>query len=180
MARLKEYYAKEVVPRLIKKNNYTSVMQVPKIVKITVNIGLGEAIANAKVLEAAADDLTKITGQKAVLTSARTSISNFKLRAGAKIGVKVTLRREIMFEFLDRLVNVAIPRIRDFRGVSDKSFDCRGNYNLGIREQIIFPEIEYDKIDKIRGMNITITTSAETDEEARQLLTEMGMPFVKQ
>jgi len=179
MARLKEIYNKEVVPKLMKENNYSSVMQVPRITKITVNIGLGESIANAKVLDAAAEDLTKITGQKPIFTRAKKSISNFKLRQGVKIGVAVTLRREKMYEFLDRLTNVAIPRIRDFRGISAKSFDGRGNFNLGIREQLIFPEIDYDKIDKIRGMNISITTTAKTDEECRQLLSEMGMPFRK-
>ena len=179
MARLKEFYQKDVVPKLRKEQEYESIMEVPRITKITLNIGLGEALDNPKALEAAVDDLTKITGQKPVLTQARKSISNFKLREGAKIGAKVTLRRERMYEFLDRLVNVAIPRIRDFRGVSNKSFDGRGNYNLGIREQIIFPEIDYDKIDKIRGMNISITTTAKSDEECRRLLTEMGMPFAK-
>ena len=179
MARLKEQYQKEIVSRLLKKNEYDSVMEVPKLTKITLNMGLGEAIASPKVLEAAMDDMTKIAGQKPVLTQARKSISNFKLREGARIGVKVTLRREQMYEFLDRLVNIAIPRIRDFRGLSNKSFDGRGNYNLGIKEQIIFPEIDYDKIDKIRGMNISITTTARTDEECRQLLAELGMPFSK-
>ena len=154
-------------------------MEVPRLTKITVNIGVGEAIGNAKALEAAADDLAKITGQRPVLTLARKSISNFKLRKGAKIGARVTLRRERMYEFLDRLMNVAIPRIRDFRGISTKSFDGRGNFNLGIKEQIIFPEIDYDKIDKIRGMTISITTTAKNDEECRQLLSEMGMPFSK-
>jgi len=163
----------------MKDNNYSSVMEVPKLTKITVNIGMGEAIANPKSLDAAAEDMAKIVGQKPVFTKARKSISNFKLRQGARIGVMVTLRRERMYEFLDRLMNVAIPRIRDFRGISAKSFDGRGNFNLGIREQIIFPEIDYDKIDKIRGMNISITTTAKTDEECRQLLTELGMPFRK-
>ncbi len=179
MARLKEFYQKEVVPKLMKANKYSSVMQVPRLSKITVNVGVGEALANAKALDAVADDLTKITGQKPILTQARKSISNFKLRKGVKIGVQVTLRRERMYEFFDRLTNVSIPRIRDFRGVSPKSFDGRGNFNMGIKEQIIFPEIEYDKIDKIRGMTISITTTARTDEECRQLLTEMGMPFSK-
>jgi large subunit ribosomal protein L5 len=179
MARLKEFYQKEVIPKLRKDREYKSIMEVPKIAKITINIGLGEALDNPKALEAAVEDLTKITGQRPVLTQARKSISNFKLREGAKIGAKVTLRRERMYEFFDRLVNVAIPRIRDFRGISNKSFDGRGNYNLGIREQIIFPEIDYDKIDKIRGMNISITTTARNDEECRRLLTEMGMPFAK-
>lgn len=179
MARLKEFYQKEVIPKLRKEQEYQSIMEVPRITKITINIGLGEALDNPKALEAAVEDLTKITGQRPVLTQARKSISNFKLRAGAKIGAKVTLRRERMYEFFDRLVNVAIPRIRDFRGVSNKSFDGRGNYNLGIREQIIFPEIDYDKIDKIRGMNVSITTTARNDEECRRLLAEMGMPFAK-
>ncbi|MEP0828326.1 MAG: 50S ribosomal protein L5 [Candidatus Zixiibacteriota bacterium] len=179
MARLKDYYYKEVVPKLLKQNKYRSTMEVPRLSKITVNIGVGEAIGNAKALEAAADDLAKITGQRPVLTLAKKSISNFKLRKGAKIGARVTLRRERMYEFLDRLMNVAIPRIRDFRGISTKSFDGRGNFNLGIKEQIIFPEIDYDKIDKIRGMTISITTTAKNDEECRQLLSEMGMPFSK-
>nr|MBN2276338.1 50S ribosomal protein L5 [candidate division Zixibacteria bacterium] len=179
MARLKELYKEKIVPKLMKENNYSSVMEVPRIDKVTVNIGVGEAIGNAKALDAAMEDLTKITGQKPVFTKARKSISNFKLRQGARIGVSVTLRRERMYEFLDRLMNVAIPRIRDFRGISPKSFDGRGNFNLGIREQLIFPEIDYDKIDKIRGMNISITTTAKSDEECRQLLTELGMPFRK-
>jgi large subunit ribosomal protein L5 len=179
MARLGEFYKKEIVPKLMKQFKYTSVMQVPKLTKVTVNIGLGEAVANPKTLDAAVDDLTAICGQKPILTKAKKSISNFKLRAGAKIGAKVTLRRERMYEFLDRLMNVAVPRIRDFRGISAKAFDGRGNFNLGIREQIIFPEIDYDKIDRIRGMNISITTTANTDEECRQLLTELGMPFAK-
>jgi len=179
MARLKEKYLKEVVSKLIKENKYNSVMEVPKLEKITVNVGTGENIQNPKVMEAVVDDMTKITGRKPRITRARKSISNFKLRQGMPIGCMVTLRREVMYEFFDRLVNVAMPRIRDFRGVSPKSFDGRGNYNLGLTEQIIFPEIDYDKIDKIRGMNITIVTSAKTDDEARQLLTEMGMPFRK-
>jgi large subunit ribosomal protein L5 len=179
MARLKKLYLDKIVPRLMKENGYSSIMQVPKITKITVNVGLGEAIANPKVIDAAVEDLSKITGQKPLVTSARKSISNFKLREGARIGAKVTLRRERMYEFLDRLLNVAIPRIRDFRGISNKAFDGHGNYNLGITEQIIFPEIDYDKIDKVRGMNISITTTARTDQECRQLLTELGMPFAK-
>jgi large subunit ribosomal protein L5 len=179
MARLKSKYKDEIIPRLMKENKYSSVMEVPKVMKVTVNVGVGEAIANAKALESAADDLTKITGQRPIFTRAKKSISNFKLRQGARIGVSVTLRRERMYEFLDRLMNVAVPRIRDFRGISTKSFDGRGNFNLGIREQIIFPEIDYDKIDKIRGMNISITTTAKTDDECRQLLTELGMPFRK-
>lgn len=179
MARLKERYTSEIVPKLMKQNNYKSVMQVPKITKISVNIGVGEAIENAKTLEAAVGDLSKITGRKPKVTRARKSISNFKLREGVAIGCCVTLRREGMYEFFDRLVNIAIPRIRDFRGINPKSFDGRGNFNFGVKEQLIFPEIEYDKIDKIRGMNIAIATTAKTDEEARQLLTEMGMPFRK-
>jgi large subunit ribosomal protein L5 len=177
MARLKDKYFQEVVPRLQKLHGYKSNMRVPRLDKIVVNVGLGEALANAKVLEAAATDLTWITGQKPVRRRARKSISNFKLREGNPIGMMVTLRGKRMYEFFDRLVNVAIPRIRDFRGVPTKSFDGRGNYTLGIREQIIFAEINYDKVDKIRGMNVTICTTAETDEEARELLTEMGMPF---
>lgn len=179
MARLKEKFIKDIVPKLMKDNKYASVMEVPRIDKITVNIGVGEATQNPKALEAVMDDLTRITGRKPRITKARKSISNFKLREGVAIGCMVTLRREVMYEFYDRLVNVAMPRIRDFRGVNPKSFDGRGNYNLGLLEQIIFPEIDYDKIDKIRGMNVTITTTARTDEEARQLLVEMGMPFRK-
>lgn len=163
----------------MKENGYKTIMQVPKLDKITVNIGVGEATQNAKTLEAAISDLTAITGRKPAVTKARKSISNFKLRQGMSIGCSVTLRREAMYEFLDRLINVAMPRIRDFRGISPKSFDGRGNYNLGLKEQIIFPEIDYDKIDKIRGMNISFTTTARTDSEARQLLTEFGMPFRK-
>jgi large subunit ribosomal protein L5 len=179
MTRLQEKYLKEVQPKLMKENNYSSVMQAPRITKITVNIGVGEATQNAKSLEAAVGDLTTITGQKPLVTKARKSISNFKLRQGVAIGCAVTLRRERMYEFLDRLINVAMPRIRDFRGVNPKSFDGRGNYNLGLKEQLIFPEIDYDKIDKVRGMTICITTTARSDEEARQLLAEMGMPFRK-
>lgn len=179
MARLKDKYINEIAPKLMKENAYSSVMQVPRITKITVNIGVGEATENSKALEAAVDDLARITGRKPKVTRARKSISNFKLRQGTAIGCNVTLRREAMYEFLDRLLNVAIPRVRDFRGISPKSFDGRGNFNLGIREQLIFPEIDYDKIDKIRGMNITITTTSKTDDEARQLLVELGMPFRK-
>jgi len=179
MARLKDKYLKEILPRLMKENKYSSVMEVPKLSKVTINIGLGEATQNAKVLEIAMDELTAITGQKPVLTKARKSVSNFKLRERMPIGCRITLRRERMYEFLDRLVNVAIPRIRDFRGTSAKAFDGRGNYNLGIREQIVFPEIDYDKIDKVRGMTISFTTTARTDDEARQLLAELGMPFQK-
>jgi large subunit ribosomal protein L5 len=179
MARLKDMYKEQIVPKLMKENRYSSTMEVPRLVKIVINVGVGEAIANSKALDAAADDLARITGQRPVFTRAKQSISNFKLRKGARIGARVTLRRERMYEFLDRLMNVAIPRIRDFRGIPTKSFDGRGNFNLGIREQIIFPEIDYDKIDKIRGMNISLTTTAKSDEECRQLLAEFGMPFRK-
>jgi large subunit ribosomal protein L5 len=179
MARLKDKYVTEIRPKLMKDNKYSSVMQVPKLTKITVNIGVGEATQNAKLLDAAVADLTLITGRKPALAKARKSISNFKLREGVAVGCMVTLRRDAMYEFLDRLVNVAIPRIRDFRGISGKAFDGRGNYNLGLKEQLIFPEIDYDKVEKIRGMNITIGTTARTDAEARQLLEELGMPFRK-
>lgn len=179
MIRLKEKYHNEVQPKLMKEGGYTSVMEVPKLSKITVNIGVGEATQNAKSLEAAVSDLTRITGRKPLVTRAKKSISNFKLREGAPIGCAVTLRRDVMYEFFDRLVNIAIPRVRDFRGINPKSFDGRGNFNLGLREQLIFPEIDYDKIDKVRGMNISITTTARTDEEGRRLLTELGMPFRK-
>jgi large subunit ribosomal protein L5 len=179
MARLKDKYEKEIRPKLMKENNYSSVMQVPRISKVTVNIGVGEATQNSKLLDAAVSDLQTVTGQKALVTKAKKSISNFKLRQGASIGCMVTLRRDTMYEFLDRLINIAMPRVRDFKGINPKSFDGRGNYNLGLKEQLIFPEIDYDKIDKVRGMTITITTTAKTDDEARQLLTEMGMPFRK-
>ena len=179
MARLKDRYFQEIVPRLQKARGYASNMSVPRLEKIVVNVGLGEAISNPKVLDAAATDVGTIAGQKAVVCRARKSISNFKLRQGAPIGVMVTLRGVRMYEFFDRLVNVAVPRIRDFRGLPTKSFDGRGNYTLGIKEQIIFPEIHYDKVDKIRGMNITICTSAHTDEEARALLDELGMPLTR-
>jgi large subunit ribosomal protein L5 len=179
MARLKEKFEKEVRPKLMKENSYSSVMQVPRLTKITINIGVGEATQNSKTLDAAVGDLQSITGQKPLVTKARKSISNFKLRQGVNIGCAVTLRRDRMYEFFDRLVNIAMPRIRDFRGVSPKSFDGRGNYNLGLREQLIFPEIDYDKIDKVRGMTISFTTSAKSDDEARQLLAELGMPFRK-
>ena len=179
MARLMEKYQNDVRPKLMKENKYSSVMQVPRLSKITINIGVGEATQNAKLLEAAVSDLQTITGQKPLVTKSRKSISNFKLRQGVAIGCMVTLRRDRMYEFFDRLVNIAMPRIRDFRGVSAKSFDGRGNYSLGLREQLIFPEIDYDKIDKVRGMTICITTPAKTDDEARQLLAEMGMPFRK-
>lgn len=177
MARLKEYYEKEVVPALMKEFNYKNRMQVPKLEKIVVNMGVGEAIQNIKALDNAVADLTLIVGQKPVVTKARKSIASFKLREGMPIGCRVTLRRERMYEFFDRLVNVALPRVRDFKGISPKSFDGRGNFAMGLREQIIFPEIDYDKIDKVRGMNIVIVTTAKTDEEARQLLKLLGLPF---
>ncbi len=177
MARLKEQYHKEIVSALIDKFGYKNQMEVPKLEKIVLNMGLGEAIQNAKILEAAAAELAAITGQKPVITKARKSIATFKLRQGMSIGCRVTLRRERMYEFLDRLVNINLPRVRDFRGIPPKSFDGRGNFALGLKEQIIFPEIDYDKIDKIRGMNVVIVTTARTDEEARELLRLMGMPF---
>ena len=175
--RLKKFYYEKVVPELMEEFGYRNIMQVPKLIKIVVNMGLGEAIHDGKLLDAMSEDLALITGQKPVVTRARKSISNFKLREGMAIGLKVTLRRDYMWEFYDRLVNVALPRTRDFRGVSPRAFDGHGNYTLGIREHIIFPEINYDKVYKIKGMNITIVTSAETDEEARVLLTKLGMPF---
>jgi len=177
MARLQEHYDTEVVPKMREKFRYRNPMQVPRLSKVIVNMGLGEAIENVKVLESASEELGLITGQRPVITKARKSISNFKLRAGVPIGVKVTLRRERMCNFLDKLMGVALPRVRDFKGVSSKGFDGRGNYTLGIREQIIFPEINYDKIDKIKGMNITIVTTAKTDEEGLELLRLLGMPF---
>ncbi len=177
MNRLSEKYKQEIVPQMMKRFHYTNVMQVPRLEKIVINMGLGEAIQNVKVLESAEKELGAITGQKPVITKARKAIANFKLRQGMPIGCKVTLRRERMYEFFDRLVNLALPRIRDFKGVSAKAFDGRGNYALGVREQIIFPEIDYDKIDKIKGMNIVITTTARSDEEAKALLQFMGMPF---
>ncbi len=180
MARMKEVYRDTVVPQMTKKFSYKNIMQVPRLEKIVINMGLGEAIQNVKILESAQKEMATITGQKPVVTKARRSIANFKLREGMPIGCKVTLRQDRMYEFFDRLVNLALPRIRDFKGVSVKAFDGRGNYALGIREQIIFPEIEYDKIDKIKGMNVIITTTAGTDEEARALLEMMGMPFAKQ
>lgn len=175
--RLKARYRDEIVPVLMKEFNYTSVMQAPRIEKIAVNIGLGEALQNSKALEAAAGDLAIITGQKPVITKARNSIAAFKLREGMPIGVKVTLRSDRMWDFLDRLINIVLPRQRDFQGISPDAFDGRGNYSLGLREQLVFPEINYDKVDKIRGMEITIVTTAKTDEEARRLLTLMDMPF---
>jgi len=177
MTRLKDKYVKEVIPALKKEFGYRNDMQVPHLEKIVINIGLGEAIQNIKALDNASSELALIAGQKPIITRARRSISNFKLRAGMPIGCSVTLRRERMFEFLDRLLNVSLPRVRDFKGVPGKSFDGRGNYSLGIREQIIFPEINYDKIEKIRGMNITIVTTAKTDEEGKALLKYLGMPF---
>ncbi len=177
MARLKTLYDEQVTKALVEKFSYKNPMEIPKISKIVINIGVGEAKDNPKELEAAVGDLEKITGQKVVTTKAKKSIANFKLREGVAIGCKVTLRREKMYEFLDRFFNVALPRVRDFSGINPDSFDGRGNYNVGIKEQIIFPEIEYDKIDKIRGMDIVIVTTAKTDEEARELLTLMGAPF---
>ena len=174
---LKEQYGKEVVPALMKKFNYKSVMQVPKLEKIVINIGLGETKDNPKALDNAVNDLTQITGQKPVITKAKKSIAAFKLREGAKIGCKVTLRAGKMYDFAQKLFNVALPRVRDFRGVSSHSFDGRGNYSMGIKEQLIFPEIEYDKVDKIRGMDIIFVTTAKTDEEAKELLSLLGMPF---
>ena len=177
VARLKEKYTSEIVPALVKKYGYTSVMQVPHIEKVVINIGVGDATANSKLLDDAVNDLTVIAGQKPQITRSKKSIASFKLRADQAIGCKVTLRGQRMYEFLDRLVNLALPRVRDFRGVSAESFDGRGNYALGIKEQIIFPEIEYDKIDKVRGMDVIIATTAHTDEEARELLRMFNMPF---
>lgn len=177
MARLQDFYKDQVVPELIKQFGYKSIMEVPRIEKITLNMGVGEAVADKKVMEHAVSDMQKIAGQKPIVTKAKKSIAGFKIRDDYPIGCKVTLRRERMFEFLDRLVTVALPRVRDFRGVSAKSFDGRGNFNMGVREQIIFPEIEYDKIDALRGMNITITTTAGTDDEARALLAAFKFPF---
>ncbi|MBI5644358.1 MAG: 50S ribosomal protein L5 [Deltaproteobacteria bacterium] len=176
-ARLKDIYQKQAIPALMKEFKYSNVMQAPKLEKIVLNIGLGEAVKDIKVMDAAVRDMTLISGQKPVVTKAKKSIATFKLRAGMPIGCMVTLRGPKMYEFLDRFVNFSIPRIRDFKGMPDKSFDGRGNYTIGIKEQIIFPEIEYDKIDKIRGLNITISTSAKTDEEAKALLKTLGMPF---
>ena len=177
--RMKVKYSQEVAPALMKKFEYKSVMQIPKLDKITINVGCGEARDNAKVLDAVMADITKIAGQKPVITKAKKSVANFKLREGMNIGVKVTLRGDRMWEFLDRLFSVALPRVRDFRGINPNGFDGRGNYAMGIKEQLIFPEIEYDKIDKIRGMDIVFTTTATTDEEARELLSLMGAPFSK-
>lgn len=177
MARLSEQYQREIIPALQERFSYQNLMQVPRLEKIVVNMGVGEAVQDPKAMDGAVSDLTAITGQKPVVRRAKKAISNFKLRQGVPIGCLVTLRRDRMFEFLDRLVSFALPQVRDFRGVSNRSFDGRGNYNLGIKEQIIFPEIDYDKVDQIRGMNITFVTSAKTDEEARELLRLLGMPF---
>ena len=180
MSRLKDIYNSEIVDAMMKKFEYKNIMQVPKIDKIVVNMGVGEAKDNAKALESAINDMQIITGQKAVSTKAKKSVANFKIREGMQIGCKTTLRGEKMYNFLDRLINLALPRVRDFRGINPNAFDGRGNYALGIREQLIFPEIEYDKIDKVRGMDIIIVTTAHTDEEARELLTMFNMPFAKQ
>jgi len=177
--RLKERYREEIVPALVKEFGYPNVMQAPRVEKVTLNVGTGEAVQNAKALDAASGDIATITGQHPVITRAKKSIANFKLREGMPIGVMVTLRGDRMWEFLDRTLNASLPRIRDFQGVSPNSFDGRGNYSMGIREQVIFPEIEYDKIDKIRGMQITICTTAKTDEEGQRLLEMLGMPFAK-
>ena len=179
MSRMQEMYKAEVAPALMEKFSYKSTMQIPKLEKIVINIGLGDAKDNPKVIDAAMGDLAAITGQKPVVTKARKSVANFKLREGMNIGCKVTLRGEKMYEFLDRLFNVALPRVRDFRGINPNSFDGRGNYSLGVKEQLIFPEIDYDKIDKIRGMDIIVVTTAKIDEEARELLSLMGAPFVR-
>ena len=179
MTRMKKKYQEEATPALMKKFAYKSVMQVPKVDKIVVNVGCGDARDNAKAIEAVVRDISTITGQKAVITKARRSVANFKLRTGMSVGVKVTLRQDKMWEFLDRLLSVALPRVRDFRGISANSFDGRGNYALGLKEQLVFPEIDYDKIEKIRGMDIVICTTAKTDEEARELLTCLGAPFIQ-
>ncbi|MHC0039194.1 50S ribosomal protein L5 [Pseudoneobacillus sp. C159] len=179
MNRLKEKYVKEITPALMSKFNYKSVMQVPGLEKIVVNMGIGDAVQNAKALDVAVEELAIITGQKPVVTRAKKSIAGFRLREGMPIGAKVTLRGERMYQFLDKLVSISLPRVRDFRGVSKKAFDGRGNYTLGVKEQLIFPEIDYDKVSKVRGMDIVIVTTANTDEEARELLTQIGMPFQK-
>ncbi|MGZ9587242.1 50S ribosomal protein L5 [Paenibacillus marinisediminis] len=177
--RLKERYLNEITPALMQKFNYTTVMQVPKVEKVVINMGMGEAVSNSKVLDVAVAEMQLIAGQKPVITRAKKSIAGFKLREGMPIGVKVTLRGERMYHFLDKLFNVTLPRVRDFHGISNKAFDGRGNYTLGLKEQIIFPEIEYDKVDKVRGMDIVIVTTAKSDEESRELLTQLGMPFAK-
>ena len=179
MARLKDYYLSDVAPAMMKKFGYKSVMQIPKLDKVVINVGAGEAKDNAKVIDAIMTDLAAITGQKPIICRAKKSVANFKLREGMPIGVKVTLRSEKMYEFVDKLFNVAFPRVRDFRGISANSFDGKGNYSTGIKEQLIFPEIEYDKIDKVRGMDINFITTANTDEEARELLSLMGAPFIR-
>lgn len=179
MARLKDFYVGEAAPALMKKFSYKSVMQIPKLDKIVINVGAGEARENSKAIDAISGDLAAITGQKPMVCKAKKSVANFKLREGMPIGVKVTLRGEKMYEFMDRLFNVALPRVRDFRGINPNSFDGRGNYNMGLKEQLIFPEIDFDKIDKVRGMDICFVTTAKTDEEARELLTIMGAPFAK-
>ena len=179
MSRLKEQYQNEIVDAMIKKFGYKNIMEVPKLDKVVINMGVGEAKENAKVLESAIADMEKIAGQKAVVTRAKNSVANFKIREGMAIGCKVTLRGEKMYEFVDRLINLALPRVRDFRGVNPNAFDGRGNYALGIKEQLIFPEIEYDKIDKVRGMDVIFVTTAKTDEEARELLRQFNMPFAK-
>lgn len=179
MTRLQDKYQKEVIPAMIEKFGYKNIMEVPKLEKIVINMGVGEAKENQKVLESAVNDLTLIAGQKPILTRAKKSVANFKIRENMPLGCKVTLRKSQMFEFADKLVSIALPRVRDFRGVSSKAFDGRGNYSLGIKEQLIFPEIEYDKIDKVRGMDIIFVTSANTDEEARELLRFLGMPFAQ-
>mgnify|MGYP000299613575 FL=1 len=179
MSRLKEQYQNEIVDAMIKKFGYKNIMEVPKLDKVVINMGVGEAKENAKLLESAIADMEKIAGQKAVVTRAKNSVANFKIREGMAIGCKVTLRGEKMYEFVDRLINLALPRVRDFRGVNPNAFDGRGNYALGIKEQLIFPEIEYDKIDKVRGMDVIFVTTAKTDEEARELLTQFNMPFAK-
>ena len=179
MSRLKEHYQNVIVDAMIKKFGYKNIMEVPKLDKVVINMGVGEAKENAKVLESAIADMEKIAGQKAVVTRAKNSVANFKIREGMAIGCKVTLRGEKMYEFVDRLINLALPRVRDFRGVNPNAFDGRGNYALGIKEQLIFPEIEYDKIDKVRGMDVIFVTTAKTDEEARELLAQFNMPFAK-
>ncbi|TDM12855.1 50S ribosomal protein L5 [Macrococcus lamae] len=179
MTRLKEKFNTEITPALMTKFNYSSVMEVPRIEKIVVNMGIGDAVQNSKVLDSAVEELQAITGQKPMVTKAKKSIATFRLREGMPIGAKVTLRGERMYEFFDKLVNVSLPRVRDFRGISNKAFDGRGNYTLGVKEQLIFPEIDYDKVSKVRGMDIVIVTTANTDEEARELLTQFGMPFQK-
>ena len=179
MSRLQEFYKSDVAPALMAKFNYSSPMQIPRLNKVVINVGAGEAKENPKVIDAIIADITAITGQKAVATTAKKSVSNFKIRAGQKIGVKVTLRAENMWEFVDKFFNLALPRVRDFKGINPNAFDGRGNYSLGLKEQLIFPEIEYDKVEKIRGMDIAFVTTAKTDEEARELLTLMGAPFAK-